>query len=167
MSEAKDIALNQYLTLTLGEELFALGISSVREILDEMDITSIPQTPAYMRGVLNVRGHAVPVIDLRLKFGMSRTETTVNTCVIITEVSLGSEMATMGMLADSVQEVVEFGPDEINPPPQMGAAIDVRFIKGISKKDNRFVMILDIDRVFSAEELGAVAATVAGEAEAV
>jgi purine-binding chemotaxis protein CheW len=169
MSEQQISELDQYLTFTLGDELFALDIASVREILDDTNITRIPRTPEFMRGVLNVRGHAVPVVDLRLKFGMSRSEMTVNTCVIITEVEMEGERAILGALADSVQEVVEMPPSQIDPAPRMGAAIDVQFIKGMGKRNDRFIIILDIDRVFSAQELAAVSAAGGGrpaEAEA-
>jgi len=161
MAETNIEALNQYLTFTLGDELFAVDIGSVREILDDKNITKIPRTPTYMRGVLNLRGHAVPVVDLRLKFGMAPTEMTVNTCVIITEITLGDEKAVLGALADSVQEVLEIEPGHISPPPRMGTAINVKFIKGMGKRNDRFVMILDIDEVFSAEDLALVQEAVA------
>ncbi|MCA1987485.1 MAG: chemotaxis protein CheW, partial [Desulfovibrio sp.] len=96
--------LNQHLTFTLGEEHFACNIASVREILDAAETTRIPMTPPYMRGVINVRGHAVPVVDLRVKFGMETAPDTVNTCVIITEIIVGTETVLLGALADSVQE---------------------------------------------------------------
>ncbi len=148
--------MNQYLTFTLGEEIFALDIGYVREILDDTKITKIPRTPPSLRGVLNVRGHAVPVVDLRLKFGMSATEMTVNTCVIITEVRIENDVTQVGALADTVQEVLEIEPADVVPPPQMGTAIATRFIRGIARKDNRFIIILDVNRIFSAEELAAV-----------
>jgi purine-binding chemotaxis protein CheW len=161
--EERRLELDQYLTFTLGEELFALGISSVREILDDKNITRIPRTPEYLRGVLNLRGHALPVVDLRLKFGMSKTEMTVETCVIVTEVRSDEETMELGALADAVQEVVELPPDQIDPPPRMGAAVDVAFIKGMGKIGEQFVIVLDVERIFSAEELSTVAA--AGSAE--
>ncbi len=153
--------LHQYLTFTLGEELFAMGISSVREIIDDKNITKIPRMPSFMRGVINIRGHAVPVIDLRLKFGMSKTVMDIDTCVIITEVDLrhdskdnsAEELAVVGTLADSVQEVVEIPPDDIAPPPRLGAAISTRFIKGMAQQNNRFIIVLDIDAIFSTQEL--------------
>ncbi len=152
---------NQYLTFTLGDELFALNIASVREILDDKEITRIPRTPPAMRGVLNVRGHAVPVVDLRRKFGMSPTQMTVNTCVIIIERSMdGEEQQNIGALADSVQEVIEMTEEMIDPPPRMGASIDAAYIKGMGKSEDGFIIILDAARLFSDEELaGAVAAT--------
>ena len=164
MSEGKISDLDQYLTFTLGDEIFALDIGSVREILDETNITRIPRTPEFMRGVINLRGHAVPVVDLRLKFGMSKTVTTVNTCIIITELEIDNEAAVIGALADSVQEVVEIEPGQIDPAPRMGTAINPKYIRGMGKRDDRFVIILEVSSVFSAEEL-AVARSVAQEQE--
>ncbi len=154
MDEQKELELDQYLTFTLADELFALNISSVKEILDKTDTTVIPNMPKFMRGVLNVRGHAIPVIDLRLKLGMTGTEPTVDTCVINVEVGIEDHKSLIGVMADSVQEVVEFTVAEISPPPQMGAGIDTRFISGMAKRDDRFVILLDIDGVVSTGELG-------------
>jgi purine-binding chemotaxis protein CheW len=156
MNDEQTGEFNQYLTFTLEDEVFALGIDKVREILDETDITRIPRTPEFLRGVINVRGNAVPVVDLRLKFGMSKTEITVNTCVIITEITIDDEASTIGALADAVQEVIELDPDRIDPPPRMGTAIDSKFIKGMGKQDEHFIIILDVDQLFSAEELAIV-----------
>src|SRR5512134_1658617 len=111
---------SQYLTFTLDEELFALDIGKVREVLEFTSVTRVPRTPEFMRGVINLRGSVVPVVDLRLKFGLSRTESTIDTCVIITEVESGAEKTVLGALADSVQEVIELEPRNIEPPPRMG-----------------------------------------------
>jgi purine-binding chemotaxis protein CheW len=143
----------QYLTFKLAEEIFAFDVAKVREILELTSITKVPQTPDFMRGVINLRGSVVPVIDLRLNFGMQCTEQTVNTCIIVVEVNLTGEILVLGVLADSVQEVVEMEPDHIEPPPQLGTKLNTEFIKGMGKVDNDFVMILDIDKVFSSEEL--------------
>src|SRR5574342_727501 len=107
MSEAGITETTQYLTFKLGDEVFALDITKVREVLDFTAITKVPRTPDFMRGVINLRGSVVPVVDLRLKFGMKATEKTVNTCIIITEVTVDSETTVLGALADSVQEVIE------------------------------------------------------------
>ncbi len=144
---------NQYLTFELAEEIFALDIGSVREVLELTTITRIPRTPEFMRGVINLRGHAVPVVDMRLKFGLPRTDATVNTCIIIVEVEVDGEETVLGALVDSVREVYEMDPDAIEPAPRMGASIDTRFIRGMGKQDADFVIILDIDKVFSADEL--------------
>ena len=143
----------QYLSFTLSDEIFALDVSKVREILEFTSITQVPQTPPFMRGVINLRGSVVPVIDLRLNFGMERTEQTVHTCIIVVEVDLEGETIVLGALADAVREVVEMEPDKIEPAPHLGTKLHTDFIKGMGKIDNNFVMILDIDRVFSSEDL--------------
>ncbi|TWJ26463.1 chemotaxis protein CheW [Geobacter argillaceus] len=143
----------QYLTFTLDEELFALDIAKVREVLDYTSITKVPQTPDFMRGVINLRGSVVPVVDMRSKFNMPVAETTVNTCIIIVEVDIDGEGTVLGAMADSVQEVLELGPEQIEPPPRIGTKLRTDFIKGMGKRDDHFVIILDIDKVFSASEL--------------
>jgi purine-binding chemotaxis protein CheW len=142
-------------------------VSHVREILEFTTVTKVPQTPDYMRGVINLRGSVVPVLDMRLKFGMSMTEKTVNTCIIVVEVSLEGENMIIGALVDSVQEVSELEPDQIEPAPRIGTRLKTEFIKGMGKKDDRFIIILDIDRVFSSEELAIVQNTGINEQEAV
>lgn len=148
--------MTQYLTYKLGDEVFAFDISKVREVLDFTTITKVPKTPDFMQGVINLRGSVVPVIDLKLKFGMNRTERTVNTCIIITEVTVDGETTVLGALADSVQEVMELEPDHIEPAPAIGTQLNTEFIKGMGKQNDRFVMILDIDKVFSAGEIALV-----------
>ena len=156
MSETGSIDMNQYLTFKLDEEVFGLAIGKVREVLDFTTVTRVPQTPAYMRGVINLRGSVVPVIDLNLKFGMKQTEKTVNTCIIIAEIEMDGERTILGALADSVQEVVELEPDQIEPAPQIGTNLNTEFIKGMGKRDEVFIILLDIDKVFSYEELAMV-----------
>ena len=146
----------QYLTFKLAEEIFAVEVAKVREILEYINITKVPRTPEFMRGVINVRGSVVPVLDLRLKFGMSVTEQSINTCIIVLEIDFEGETTILGALADSVQEVIELEPDQIEPAPKIGTQLKTEFIKGIGKRELEFIMILDIDRVFSAEELEAV-----------
>ncbi|ACH40157.1 scaffold protein CheW associated with MCPs of class 34H [Citrifermentans bemidjiense Bem] len=143
----------QYLTFKLEDELFALDIGKVREVLDFTTITKVPQTPDYMRGVINLRGSVVPVVDLRLKFGMVMAEQTVNTCVIIVEVELEGERVVMGAMADAVQEVLDLEPDQIEPPPRIGTKLNTEFIKGMGKHNDQFIIILDIDKVFTSSEL--------------
>jgi purine-binding chemotaxis protein CheW len=149
----------QYLTFRLGEEVFALDITQVREVLDYTTITRVPRMPAFMRGVINLRGSVVPVVDLRLKFEMAGTERTVNTCIIIVEVDLGGERTVLGALADSVQEVVELEPGQIEAAPRIGSIVHADFIRGMGKRGEGFTIILDVDRVFSGEELALVAGT--------
>ncbi len=142
-----------YLTFTLEEELFAVDVAKVREVLDYTNITKIPRTPDYMRGVINLRGSVVPVIDLRLKFGMDKCERTINTCIIVLEIAFESELIVLGALADSVEEVFELEPSQIEPPPRLGTKFKAEFLHGMGKRDEQFLMILDIDRVFSSDEL--------------
>jgi purine-binding chemotaxis protein CheW len=146
----------QYLTFRLDDEIFALDIAQVREVLDYTPITRVPRMPEFMRGVINLRGSVVPVVDLRLKFGMSHTERTLNTCIIIAEVAIGGERTQLGALADSVQEVIDLAPGQIESPPRLGTSIDAQFIRGMGKREERFVIILDVDRVFSSDELSLV-----------
>jgi purine-binding chemotaxis protein CheW len=143
----------QYLTFKLADEVFAFDVAKVREILELVSITKVPQTPDYMRGIINLRGSVVPVIDLRLNFGMRSTENTVDTCIVVVEVNLHGEIIVLGVLADSVQEVVEMEPGHIEPPPSLGTKLNTKFIKGMGRVANNFVMILEIDKVFSANEL--------------
>jgi len=149
----------QCLTYRLGEEVYAFDINKVREVLDFTTVTKVPRTPAFMRGVINLRGSVVPVVDLKLKFGMPMTEKTLNTCVIITEVAVDGETTILGALADSVQEVIDLDPDHIEPAPRIGERLDTEFIRGMGKHGEKFIMILDIDKVFSAAELALVRET--------
>lgn len=153
MAVAGTAEATQYLTFKLQEEVFAVDVAKVREILDLVTITKVPQTPEFMRGVINLRGSVVPVVDMRLKFGLSRTESTVNTCIIVMEISLDEETTVVGALADSVQEVLELDAEQIEPAPRIGTHLNTEFIKGMGKIGEHFVMILEIDKVFSAEEL--------------
>jgi len=153
MAQDAQYGSQRFLTLTLGNELFAIDIFSVREILDYTDITRIPQTPEYMRGVVNVRGSAVPVVDLRMKFGLGQVERTLNTRIVIVEIKKDDALSVMGALADSVKEVLELETDRIDPPPRMGAAVRADFIRGIGKHGERFLLVLDVDKVFSSDEI--------------
>jgi len=159
MAEATIAEITQYLTFKLDDEVFALDIGKVREVLDYTSITKVPRTPEFMRGVINLRGSVVPVVDLRLKFGMSKTEKTVNTCIIIVEVTVDEETTVLGALADSVQEVLDLEPGNIEPAPKIGTRLNTEFIKGMGKRDNRFIMILDINKIFSTDELALVQET--------
>ena len=157
--------MTQYLTFELDHEVFALDITKVREVLDFTSITKVPRTPEFMRGVINLRGSVVPVMDLRLKFGMNKTEKTVNTCIIIVEVAVDGETTVLGALADSVQEVMDLEPGSIAPAPKIGTKLNTEFIRGMGKRDDRFVIILDIDKVFSNHELSLVQATQSEDAK--
>jgi len=162
MSVAAMNEMTQYLTFTLGEDVFAIDVTMAREVLDLCDITRVPQVPEYMRGVINLRGSVVPVIDMRRKFGLPPADKTRDSCIVVVEVEVDGESVTVGALADSVREVLDLTPDQIEPPPRIGTRLNTEFIKGMGNLDDRFVIILDINRVFSAEEL----ALVQGLAEA-
>ena len=162
MATTTDTNTTQYLTFKLGEEMFALNIAKVREVLDFTTVTRVPRTPDFMRGVINLRGSVVPVVDLRRKFNMAISENTVNTCIIISEVTVDGDTTVLGCLADSVQEVVDLGQENIAPAPRIGTKLRTDFIKGIGKQNDRFVIILDIDKVFSVDELALVQGEGAG-----
>jgi purine-binding chemotaxis protein CheW len=153
---AEELEATQYLTFVLEEEVFAVDVARVREILEMPSITKVPQVPDFMRGVINLRGCVVPVIDLHMKFGMQQAEQTVNTCIIVVEVDMDGESIVLGALADSVQEVIEMEPSQIEAAPHIGTHLRTEFLKGMGKHNERFVMILDIDKVFSSAELSAV-----------
>jgi purine-binding chemotaxis protein CheW len=159
MSIASVAETSQYLTFKLSDEIFALDISKVREVLDYTTITKVPQTPEFMRGVINLRGSVVPVVDMRLKFGMSKTDKSVNTCIIIVEINVDRETTILGCLADSVQEVMDLEPNQIEPAPKIGTRLKTDFIKGMGKRKENFVIILDIDRVFTSDEISQVQST--------
>ena len=156
MSVSEISEARQYLTFRLGNEIFATDVAKVREVLDLTQITAIPRTPDFMAGVINLRGTVVPVVDFRLCFGMSKTETTHNTCIVVVEVLLDGETTVIGALADSVEEVVDLEPDQIEAAPRIGTQVRTDFIRGMGRRDTQFIMILDIDRVFSAEQLEAI-----------
>ena len=143
----------QYLTFSLGKEDFALEIAKVHEVLDYTNITKVPRMPEFLRGVINLRGNVVPVTDLRLKLGMSATQKTVNTCIVIVEIDIDGDFMDMGVLTDSVQEVLDLDPSQIEPPPRLGTKINAEFIRGMGKRDDRFLIILDIDKVLSSDDL--------------
>ncbi|HOW56304.1 MAG TPA: chemotaxis protein CheW [Syntrophorhabdaceae bacterium] len=146
----------QYLTFRLGDEIFAIDVANVREILEFTKVTKVPKTPEYMRGVINLRGSVVPVLDMRQKFGMESTEKTIDTCIVVVEVTYEDEDIVIGALVDSVQEVFELEAENIEPAPRIGTHVKTEFIKGMGKKDDRFIIILDSSKVFSAEELAQV-----------
>jgi purine-binding chemotaxis protein CheW len=163
MSEKTRAEENQYLTFRLGDEMFALDVSQVREVLDISTITKMPRAPDFMRGVINVRGSVVPVIDLRRKFGLSKTEKTVDTRIVVMELDMDGEQTVFGAMADSVHEVMELEEGQIEEPPRIGSRWRTEFIKGIGKRNDEFIIILDIDRVFSSDELTLLEATTEAE----
>lgn len=161
MAETANHQSRRYLTLTLGGGFFAIDIHVVREILDYTDITRIPQTPGYMRGVVNVRGNAVPVMDLASKLGLGEVDRTINTRIVIVEIRQNGEVTLIGALAEAVKEVLELEDTAIAPPPALGTAGDAACIQGIGRQDGRFILLLDVAEVFGTAEVYDLAAALA------
>ncbi len=146
-----------YLTFTLAGETYAVAVTQVKEVLEYTSVTKVPRTMEFMKGVINLRGSVVPVVDLRLKFGMEEAETTVDTSIIVLEVNMEGDSAVIGAVADSVQEVITLGDEQIEPAPKIGTRIDNRFIHGIGKQEERFIIVLDIEKLFTESEVTAAA----------
>jgi len=149
------IESNQFLSFILDQETFAIDIESVKEILEMKQLTRLPHTPEAMLGVINLRGHAVPVFDLRTTFHLQQQDDTVNTSIIILDITLDGKEITLGARVDSVQEVWEIPPESIEPVPAMGLNIDNTFVKGMGRKGENFVIILDCIKIFTTDELHA------------
>lgn len=151
--------LSHYITFRLGDELFAIDVAQVREVLELSLITKVPTAPPYMRGVVNVRGKAIPVVDLRQKFGLPPASSTLQTRIVVMEIQLDGEPAVVGGIADSVHEVIELEPGQINPPPAIAQRWRSELIRGMGKRGDDFIIILDIARVFSSDASALVAAS--------
>ena len=150
----------KYLTFKLGVEEYGLEILKVQEIIKMMDITRVPRTPPFVRGVINLRGKVIPVVDLRLKFCMESRENTEKTCVIVVQVAhanAASGVITMGTIVDEVSEVLDINSEQIEPAPEFGTSVNTDFILGMGKVAKKVVMLLDIDKVLSSGELASVA----------
>lgn len=143
----------KYLTFTLAQEDYGLEILKVREIIGMMDITAVPQTPEYVKGVINLRGRVIPVIDLRLKFGLEAAEYGERTCIIVVEVQSEVGPVQMGVVVDSVSEVLNINGDDIEPAPSFGTRLKNQYILGIAKAKGTIKILLDIDRVLTSEEM--------------
>lgn len=146
---------NQYLTFLLGGEMFSIGILNIKEIIEYGQLTVVPMMPGFIRGVINLRGRVVPVIDLSVRFGRDSTTVGKRTCIVIVEVDLDGERHDIGVVVDAVSEVLAIPTGDIEPRPSFGAKIRTDFIKGMGKVNGRFVIILDADRVLSVEEMAA------------
>ena len=145
--------LQTYLSFKLGEEVFAINVSKVLNILEMKPITKVPKSPEYLKGVINLRGTVLPVVDLRLKFGLPENNITVDTNIIVLSIDKEGEEIMLGILIDAVKEVLEFKSEEIAPSPSIGTKYNSSFIKGMWRVEENFIMILDIDKVFSIEEI--------------
>ena len=146
----------KYLTFCLGEEIYGLEILKVQEIIGLMDITRVPRTPEYVRGVINLRGRVIPVVELRKKFSLECVEDTERTCIIVVQVVSGDVAVTMGILVDEVSEVVDIKEEQLEPAPSFGTAVDVDYILAMGKVGEHVVILLDVDRVLTSSEIGAV-----------
>jgi len=143
----------QYLTFMLGGETYAMGILSIKEIIEFGSLTEVPRVPAFIRGVINLRGAVVPVIDLGARFGKAATKVTRRTCIVIVEITSGDETQVVGVMVDAVNAVLEISAQEIEPPPSFGANIRADFISGMGKINGKFVIILNIQSVLSVDEM--------------
>lgn len=150
---AADSAPQQYLTFTLGGEMFAVAILNVKEIIEYGTVTEIPMMPGFIRGVINLRGAVVPVIDLSCRFGGKSSQVARRTCIVIVELEQDDQKHDIGVMVDAVSEVLEIPRSEIEPPPSFGAKIRTDFISGMGKVGGKFVIILDVARVLSVEEI--------------
>jgi purine-binding chemotaxis protein CheW len=147
----------QYLTFTLGEEVFAMDIRTVREIIQHGAMTVVPRMPKFVRGVINLRGSVVPVIDLQSRFGRSTTQVGKKTCIIIFDASRDGEKTELGLMVDAVSEVIEILPAQIEPPPQFGTSIQREFIRGMGKVYGDFIVILEPERALDIDDMAAIA----------
>lgn len=147
--EVEPIESTLYLTVRLENEMLAVDVSKVREVLDICTITRVPRTPRFMRGVINLRGTVIPVIDLRSKFGMTDTESTIDARIVVLEITLDGAQTVAGVLTDSVHEVLDIDHNKIDAPPETGKRWRREYIKGIGKHNENFILLLDIDKVFS------------------
>jgi len=145
--------INSYLSFKLGDEEFAAHVKSVLNILEMTRITKVPKSPSYMKGVINLRGKVLPIIDSRVKFGLEEINHTDKTCIVVMEVSIEDQKTLIGSLVDEVVSVIEFDKSEILPPPSIGSKYKSEFIEGMVKVDEKFIMILDVDKVFTESDL--------------
>jgi purine-binding chemotaxis protein CheW len=145
----------KYLSFSLGEEEYGIGILKIKEIIGMMPITKVPQTPDFVKGVINLRGKVIPIIDLRQKFGMEGIDYTERTCIIVVEIDSASGTIRIGSIVDSVSEVLNVRADQIEKPPTFGVSLNTNYILGMAKMESGVKMLLDIDRVLAADEIEA------------
>jgi purine-binding chemotaxis protein CheW len=148
----------QYLTFQLGSEVFAIGILAIKEIIEYDAVTAVPMMPECIRGVINLRGSVVPVMDLSVRFGKASNPVTKRTCIVIIETQREGEHELVGVVVDAVNAVIDIGAGDIEPPPAFGARIDADFIQGLGKLNGKFVILLDVQRVLKVDNIGSVAA---------
>jgi purine-binding chemotaxis protein CheW len=156
VNQVRALEGGKFLTFLMANEKYGLEILKVREIMGMMDVTSIPTTPAFIRGVINLRGKVIPVVDLRLKFGLEAKEDTQRTCIIVVHLTHTAQQMTMGIIVDEVSDVLDIDQNQIEPPPSFGANIRTDFILGMGKVDQKVMTMLDIDRVLTEQEVALV-----------
>lgn len=148
---------NQFVTFKIENEIYAIDVFKIREILEVPDITKVPGMPPMIRGVINIRGSVVPVLDMKMKFGQAQTEETQDTAVIVTEITNEEGVIQIGIIVDSAREVVTLEPENIEEPPRLGIFIDNKYLSGMGKINDNFVIILNIDKILSEDEISQVA----------
>ncbi len=154
-SEALAAHAGKYLTFKLGDEEYGLEILKVQEIIKIMRVTRVPRTPKFVRGVINLRGKVIPVVDIRLKFGLETHEDTERTCIIVVQINTGTAQVTMSIVVDEVSEVLDIAVEELEPTPEFGSSIDTAFILAMGKIGDKVVMLLDVDKVLTSSEIEA------------
>lgn len=147
------IKTGKYLTFTLAQEQYGIGILKIKEIIGMMPITTVPRTPVFVRGVINLRGKVIPVIDLRLKFDMEKSDYDERTCIIVVEIDSDEMTVLIGIIVDSVSEVLNIQKSDIEPTPGFGSALDTDYILGMAKMDGGVKILLDIDKVLNTKEI--------------
>ena len=157
--------VQQHLTFMLGGEMYAMAILAIREIIEYTSLTEVPMMPPHIRGVINLRGAAVPVADLLVRFGKPPAPVTKRTCIVIVEVETNSERQTVGLVVDAVNEVLDLAAEDIEPPPAFGVHIRTDFIRGMGRVRGRFVILLDVDHVLASDELASAIGAVAPPTE--
>lgn len=158
IKEQEAAVQQQYLTFFLADEEYAVNIQKVKEIIEYSSVTKVPKVPHWIRGVINLRGNVVPVVDLAVRFGLDERPITKTTCIVIVEVQQDAENTVMGVIADAVNQVIELNAQDIEEPPAFGTRVRLEYLAGMGKLGKKFALILNIDRVLSAAELPTVAA---------
>jgi len=153
MTALAEVESTQHLTFALADDEYAISVLRVKEIIRHDTVTQVPATPAWVRGVVNLRGGAVPVVDLAVKFGMTERPVTPRTCIVVVETTLNGKETVMGLMADSVSQVLDIPASEIQAPPSFGTRVRVDYLKGMGRSGTKFVLMLDVDKVLSVDEL--------------
>jgi len=171
MTDKSSDTVRQYLTFMMGEENYAIPVTDIREVLLVPKITRIPKMPDFMKGVINLRGSVVPILDLKMRFGMGETASSTETAIIVVEIPLesggdGAGFMHLGIFADAVKKVVAIASGDIEPPPSIGSRIKTAFIEGMGRVDNEFIVILDIKEVLTAEDMEMMESASSAEATA-